>query len=212
MISMILDICSDLKVTWERKGRTAALRKLLQQVRTSVTRSIDFVVLVRELRDAVPTVNAEPQIELRLASRKDLALLQKMTSPGEGRRFSRRVERGRLCFIALVEGCLAAYSWSTSEVEYPLDGYGAGIKLRPGDAYVYDVFTFPSYRRQGIGTSLYLYRLRYLQQQGMKRDVALVDVKNRISLDMHRSLSYCPVGRFHFRRFLSKRYFNYTVR
>jgi GNAT superfamily N-acetyltransferase len=65
----------------------------------------------------------------------------------------RRFRSGGRCYTAWVDGHLASYGWVSFDEEY-VGEFNLRVRLLPGEAYVWDCFTLPAYRRHGLYSAL----------------------------------------------------------
>src|SRR6266699_4192968 len=79
-----------------------------------------------------------------------------------------RFTRGCHGYIARIEGKLAAYGWVTFDEE-SIGELGLSIRLKTGDAYIWDCATLPAYRGQRLYPALLAYMLNELQSEGLRR-------------------------------------------
>ncbi len=94
-----------------------------------------------------------------------LARAMGLESPSEVRR---RFATRRRCYAAMVEGNLAAYGWVTFDEER-IGEMGVHIHLVPGEAYIWDCATAPSYRRRGLYSALLAHIVDELRREGLCR-------------------------------------------
>jgi len=80
----------------------------------------------------------------------------------------RRLENGKRCYVAKVEGRLAAYGWVSFEEEM-VGELSLRLRLLPGEAYVWDCATLPEYRRNGLYSALLVHINRELHKEGLCR-------------------------------------------
>lgn len=80
----------------------------------------------------------------------------------------RRITSGKRCYIARVEGKLVSYGWITFDEE-GIGELGLTIRLKPGEAYIWDCATLPAYRGQRLYPALLAYMLGELQREGYRR-------------------------------------------
>jgi GNAT superfamily N-acetyltransferase len=91
-----------------------------------------------------------------------------------------RFEGGRRCYLARVEGALAAYGWVSFEQE-AVPEMDLRIRLQPGEAYVWDCATSPALRRRGLYTALLVEIANRLRDQGLCRLWIGADLTNQPS-------------------------------
>ena len=201
----------DLWVDWRYRvrydGWRQASRWLAGRIVSLPYRKREFLVLTRSLQTLPAVPPPARPVTLRRAEPADLALFQGVIPPSELGHARQRLAHGHHCFLALDGDRLAAYCWATTRID-PSMGY-LQLPLQPGDAYLDDAYTIPAYRRQGIQMAVHRYRLAYMQQQGCRRAILLIEPDNTASLQLAQRLGYRQVSRLTFRRILWKRTFYY---
>jgi GNAT superfamily N-acetyltransferase len=86
----------------------------------------------------------------------------------EGDRVASRFARGCRSFAALHRGTLAAYGWLSTETEW-IGELGIAISPAAGEAYVWNCFTLPAFRRQGHYRALLEGTVAHARAEGFKR-------------------------------------------
>jgi ribosomal protein S18 acetylase RimI-like enzyme len=81
---------------------------------------------------------------------------------------TKRLESGRQCYAAWVNGQIAAYGW-VSIVEEDIGELNLRIKLLPGEAYIWDCATLPAFREKLLYSALLVYILGELRAQNLCR-------------------------------------------
>jgi ribosomal protein S18 acetylase RimI-like enzyme len=89
----------------------------------------------------------------------------------------RRFARGCRCHVAWVDGRLASYGW-ISFVEEMAGEVGLRIRLLPGEAYIWDCATVPSFQRRGLYTALLTDMAAALRAEGLCRVWIGADLAN----------------------------------
>jgi hypothetical protein len=79
-----------------------------------------------------------------------------------------RLESGRQCYAAWVDGQAAAYGW-VSFVEEGIGELNLRINLLPGEAYIWDCATLPAFREKLLYSALLIYILGQLRAQNLCR-------------------------------------------
>ena len=92
----------------------------------------------------------------------------------------KRLENGRLCYSAWVDGQLAAYGWASFGDE-DIGELNLRIKLLPGEAYIWDCVTLPAYRENLLYSALLCYILGELRLQNICRAWIGADLENTAS-------------------------------
>jgi GNAT superfamily N-acetyltransferase len=88
-----------------------------------------------------------------------------------------RRQTGRRAYAAWVEGELAAYGWVSFEDE-AIGEHGLRLRLRPGEAYLWDFATRPASRGQGLYSALLNFILHELRAEGVRRAWIGADLDN----------------------------------
>jgi GNAT superfamily N-acetyltransferase len=80
----------------------------------------------------------------------------------------KRLDLGRQCYAAWVDGSLAAYGWLTRGREW-VGEFERSLNVQDGEAYIWDCATLPAYRRQRLFSSLLGYVAEQLSREGLQR-------------------------------------------
>lgn len=79
-----------------------------------------------------------------------------------------RLARGCRCFAALSGGALAGYGWLSTGPEW-IGEIQLEINPGPGEGYVWNCFTMPEHRRQGVFRSVVTGIVAVAAQEGLAR-------------------------------------------
>ena len=93
---------------------------------------------------------------------------------------TKRLENGRQCYTAWVDGQIVVYGWVSLEEE-GIGELNLRIKLLPGEAYIWDCATLSSFREKGLYSALLAYILGELRLQGLCRAWIGADYDNLAS-------------------------------
>jgi ribosomal protein S18 acetylase RimI-like enzyme len=104
-----------------------------------------------------------------------------------------RFATGRRCYIACVEGRLAAYGWVSFDVE-AIGELGSSIHLQKGEAYIWGCETLAAYRGQRLYPALLAYMLAALQADGMHRVWIGADADNLASQSGLTRVGFQPIA------------------
>lgn len=107
--------------------------------------------------------------------------------------FSRRLTLGRRCFAGRVDGKLAVYGWVSTGAEC-VGEMEREIRPGPGEAYVWDCFTLPAYRRQGLYSALLSHIKISLTNEGCRRIWIGSNMENEPSLRGFARAGFRPVA------------------
>jgi ribosomal protein S18 acetylase RimI-like enzyme len=207
----LTELALDARENIRQHGWYQASRWLVETLVTLPYSHVEFTLFTRSLVEPLPITEPRHPVILRLATRDDLERFQGLVPPSELRRWGQRLAHGRYCFLALdgTSEDLAAYCWATMQVALEIERWM--MRLQPGDTYVYNAYTVPAYRRQGVQTAVHLYRLEYMRSLGCQRAVLIVDDKNIASQRLVRTLGYQEADHLTFRRILWKRSYHYHL-
>lgn len=118
-----------------------------------------------EPRPAVaPRINAA----FRRAGPESVPLLAAASGAGGSTEIRRRFDSGRRCYTAWVGDALACYGWVSLEREC-VGELNLRLRLLPGEAYIWDCFTLPAFRRKHLYTALLVYIAGQLQEDNLCR-------------------------------------------
>jgi Acetyltransferase (GNAT) family len=88
-----------------------------------------------------------------------------------------RLESGRQCYAARVDGQIVAYGWVSFEHE-DIGELNLRMKLVPGEAYIWDCATVPAFRGNLLYSALLVYILGNLRTQNICRAWIGADLDN----------------------------------
>lgn len=81
---------------------------------------------------------------------------------------ARRLDEGRQCYTARVDGSIAAYGWLTRGPEW-VSEFERELNVQEGEAYIWDCATLPCHRRQRLFSALAGHVARRLSEEGLHR-------------------------------------------
>jgi hypothetical protein len=93
---------------------------------------------------------------------------------------TKRLDNGRQCYAAWVDGQIAAYGW-VSFKEEDIGELNLRINLLPGEAYIWDCATLPAFREKLLYSALLIYILGELRAQNICRAWIGADYDNLAS-------------------------------
>ena len=130
-----------------------------------------------DLDKEMPVVSPRVHADFR---RVTLEVVPALVSPDISitlREITKRLESGRQCYVAWVDGQVAAYGWVSFEQE-DIGELNLRIKLLSGEAYVWDCVTLPPFRGNYLYSALLIYILGELRTQNMCRVWIGADLEN----------------------------------
>jgi len=134
-------------------------------------------IWVLDLKDPVPIVKPDVVADFRRAGPDDLPALAAAYEGNTTAALSQRFERGLSCYLAWVEGVLAAYGWVSFEEEC-VGELNLRIRLVPGEAYIWDCVTLPAFRRNHLYSALLTYIVKDLRKADLRRVWIGADLDN----------------------------------
>lgn len=114
---------------------------------------------------------------------------------GNADEIARRFAAGKWCYTGRVDGSLATYGWVTFDKE-EIGELGLSIRLRPGEAYIWDCGTPPAYRGQRLYPALLSYICAELRALGLRRLWIGADADNVASQRGMELAGFRPIADF----------------
>jgi len=138
-----------------------------------------------DLPAGIPRVKAIPGIIAREAFPEEISLLDGLPNDAEKKRDAvERFKRGDRWFVGInsATGKLTNFRWVTTAWEL-VPELERNVVPKPGEAFVYALFTAPEYRRRGIDsfTRQYTYDFLY-RNAGIRTVLATIFSENTVSM------------------------------
>jgi ribosomal protein S18 acetylase RimI-like enzyme len=115
-----------------------------------------------------------------------------------------RFVSGRRCFVARIEGTIAAYGW-VSEGAESIGELERTMRMQPGEAYIWDCVTLPAFRRRGLYAALLRHIVGALRGEGLRRLWIGASLDNMPSIRGFRSAGFRSVIKLVYLRVLRLR-------
>ena len=134
-------------------------------------------IWTHDLDQPAPVVSPLLPATFRRVGQESVSTLAAL-SGGDGlAEMRKRLDMGRFCYTAWVEGNLTAYGWVSfnEEIVGELD---LRLHLLPGEAYLWDCFTLPAYRGQRLYSALLAYMVAELRAEKFCRAWIGADLDN----------------------------------
>ncbi|RME45911.1 MAG: GNAT family N-acetyltransferase [Caldilineae bacterium] len=167
-----------------------------------------YVVMSRSLAEPLADVAPAVAVSAVRLSAEHLPALESITTPADGQRLAQLLARGSKGFGVMMDGRIIGYGW-VSFTLFP-DLHRVVVPLRPGEAFIHDVFVLPSFRRKRVAAFLQAFIFAFLRRRGYTCVLCHIFIENRGALAFHRKLGYIEVGRLVHRRILWWDWFRYT--
>ena len=122
------------------------------------------------IRPRIPAAfsRVEPPAALELEAAMGLAVLTEVRG---------RFQAGRRCYVARVDGQIAAYGWVSFDEEF-VGELNLRLKLLPNEAYVWNCVTLPDFRRHYLYSALLAYIVGELHKDDVSRVWIGADTEN----------------------------------
>ena len=121
-----------------------------------------------DLNEPIPVIKPHIDATFSRVGTESIAKLAAVMSPDNSAEIIKRFETGRRCYVAQVEGKLAAYGWVSFDEEF-IGELNLLLRLLPGEAYIWDCATLPPYRRNLLYSALLTYILGDLSTEPLHR-------------------------------------------
>jgi ribosomal protein S18 acetylase RimI-like enzyme len=154
----------------------------------------DCFLYACSLDKPLPIIEPISNLLFREAQVSDLCLFEEVKQPSDVLWYETLLERKRVCVMAFKEEELAAHGWFSVEVDPVTER--TYVPLAQDEAFIFDLFTLPSFRRQGIQSALLHHMLELIKERGYRRALSLVRVGNTASSNLHEKLGFQVVSRF----------------
>jgi len=118
----------------------------------------------RSLAEEIPKVETRIAAEIRLASINDFKGFPSLRDEA-----LKRLNNDDLCFVAIWNGIIVGYTWASLKRKVYIPEFERKIVFNNGEAYLYDGFVFPDFRRKSILKKILEEALHYLKSQNVKR-------------------------------------------
>jgi len=134
----------------------------------------------------VPVVfmHAGPEIAQELAQAMDL---------DDSTLVLQRFDNGRYCYVGRIEGMLVTYGWVTFDEE-DIGELGLSIRLKAGEAYIWNCATLLAHRGQRLYPALLAHIVGELHRQGLHRAWIGADSDNLPSQSGMALAGFQPIG------------------
>ena len=84
------------------------------------------------------------------------------------RHVQERLQAGKRCFAAIIDGAIVSYAWASRGCEH-IGELERVLVLPEGEYYIWDCATVPAYRRRRLYAALLSHTLAKLREEGVRR-------------------------------------------
>ncbi|MCP4538171.1 MAG: GNAT family N-acetyltransferase [Chloroflexi bacterium] len=176
------------------QGLYPAVAELAQTVTQWLFFRGDCFLVTCSLQELAPIVQPVNELVLKQVQLGDFHLLTTMKTTSDTIWHKMLLERERSCVVALKDEQPVAYGWFTPKVDPRVER--TYVPLSRDEIFIFDLFTRPAFRRQGIQSALLRHILELGQKKGYKRALSLIAVTNTPSLNLHEKLGFQTICRF----------------
>ena len=135
------------------------------------------VIWALNLDEPVPVITPLTPATFRRAGPEYVPALAEAMGGAASGEILKRFETGRRCYAAWVADKLAAYGWVSFNEEH-IGELNLRLTLLPGEAYIWDCATLPSYRQHYLYSALLVHILEELRTEGLCRVWIGADLEN----------------------------------
>jgi ribosomal protein S18 acetylase RimI-like enzyme len=184
-----MQLTSDLQRSWKEGGLNIVISRSLRKLVRPVCRAGSLVFIECDLLKLKPERREVAGIVVREATAADVELFE------DRKTFFERLQAGHRCFMGIEEatGKLTNYRWVCTSSAY-IPELQRHLKMKPWEAYVYDLNTLPEFRRRGIDAFTRHWIYTHLRDSGFRKVYAYIHGDNQPSLKASRHLLE-PIGR-----------------
>lgn len=189
------------------RGLPVAALNLIRALARGVFFAGDCFLYAHSLGELPPIPRPLDDLVLRRANATDLRLFEGTTQPSDIIWYRTLLEKDRVCILAFRGEQLVAYGWFTPQVDPRIER--TYVPLASDEIFVFDLFTLPPFRRQGIQSALLRHILQLAGKARCRRVLSLVSVDNLPSVNLHERFGFQVISRFTKIRLLGLVYFRF---
>jgi len=187
----------------------AYLKKILLLTAELLVKHREAVLLENDLSKIPELIHPKIGVDIQMGTDNDVPRLRRLLPQYSARIFRNRLSRGDIFFIAQIDSRIIHQVWITFRDNYvPL--LNRRIVLREGETYRYHGYTDPEFRTRNIATAVRNRVLRYLNAQGYRKSLFLVDSKTHPLTKAHEKIFATKKGTIiSYWRILGYRHYRY---
>ena len=189
--------------SFREKGMRAGLTELARTGARIFYQRGSYMILATALSECETMAKPVPGLVIhQIKSLEDIACLRSVADSADMARFHKLFNARSIGLVASERGQAVGYCWISQKVNPDVNRLQAAIQLRPGDAYVHDLFTTPTHRGKGIGKALASYQLQFMRERGYHRAIEGISKDNTPALKINETIGYKPIGEINHTRIL----------
>jgi ribosomal protein S18 acetylase RimI-like enzyme len=174
------------------------IRVLLLKMMTTFYRRV--IVFSRQMENISSPANLPFPIDITTLQEKDLPAYHRFRPEQNPRMIRKRIADGDQCFLVRREGQIVHSGWVATGRK--LEPYlRCPLILQPDEIFLYDHYTHPSFRGNGLAQARDICVLRRYREKGYQRSLAVVAVENKRAFRPFEAIGYLPIGMFKCLRF-----------
>jgi predicted acetyltransferase len=121
-----------------------------------------------DLDQPIPVIKPRIDAIFSRAGTESITELAALMSADNSAEIIKRFETVRQCYLAKVDDNIAAYGWVSFDEEF-IGELNLRLRLLPGEAYIWDCATLPSFRQNLLYSALLTYILHDLRTEQLHR-------------------------------------------
>jgi GNAT superfamily N-acetyltransferase len=158
------------------------------------------IVVARPIDEMIPEMKPRLPIVMTLLRETDLPDYIQLRPDQDLSVIKMRLANGDQCFAAWHEGRIVHTGWVTTKQKS--EPYlRRELTLQPGEIFLYDHYTHPSFRRFGFARARDIHVLRHYREEGYHRSLAIVAKENKAAFLPFEAVGYRSIGMFKCLRF-----------
>lgn len=137
-------------------------------------------IFEKKLGDNIPVFNAKIETHLRFGSIKDLEPFHEVRKPWKRwhRFFDQRFQQDKTCMVCFHKDIPIGFIW-ISFAPHTHENYGLTIHPKDDEAYIFDLYVLPEYRKFQVAFELVSRCLKYLLESGKRKAIGSVQSDNK---------------------------------
>jgi GNAT superfamily N-acetyltransferase len=177
----------------QRLPMVKKIRILTRKIISTFYRRV--VVLSRSMDDPLPQMDSPFPIEITNLQEKDLSDYQRFRPEQRPPVIRKRIADGDQCFLVRSEGQIVHSGWVATKRKF--EPYlRCTLILQPDEIFLYDHYTHPFFRGNGLAQARDIFVLRHYRQKGYQRSLAVVATENKPAFRPFEAIGYLPIGMF----------------
>jgi len=164
------------------------ITELIKRILCSIIYFNKFIIFEKLLFDTDFFSKLKKNYTVRIANEIDIKNMKDIIGSRRVNLFLRRLKENKLCMIALDGDKIVYYRWLNFDKENL-------VTLREKEVYLFDAYTWPAYRRQGIHTAVTAACLTFAKEKGCEKALVVASVRNYSAQKTLKNLGFKKMGK-----------------